>query len=729
MKKIIFITILLFPISFLFCQTTDFYWYKNQKIHLGSISNKKFIIVSENINNGFELKQTLNIPDVEVLTFRETSSLPTINSYNQNEIMSKKSAIIKFDNLSNVNVVQNLNVLYESPFYYSENGLEIGISHLFYVKLFDEDDLLILEELANEHNVKILGNNKFMPLWFTLSCSKYSNGNALDMANYFYETDLFSATVPNFMFGNLFNCVNDNYFDDQWGLKNTGQEDGIVDVDINACNAWEITKGNEDIIVAVIDQGIEINHPDLPNIYPFSYDTETGGSGEIYGVHGTWCAGIIGASKNNEIGIAGIAPDCPLMSISHSLIAYDNFQQDIADGFFEAWTNGASVISNSWAIHSECPYIADAINEALTQGRGGLGCVVVFSSGNSGCSTTYYPDNPGILTVGGIDRCGVRSGRLDYVPNSCDPWGIYAQQASVYGDGLDVVAPGTSVPTTCRVPPNGNYYHLNMWGTSAAAPHVAGVAALILSVNPNLTVQEVNYIIKSTAQKIGDYEYEQTEGRPYGDWHEEVGYGLVDAYAALLKICVQEFYVEWDIEENETVHFKASEKIIANNIIESGADATYQAGNRIVLQDGFHAKQGSKFHAYIAPCEIGGGGTKMLITDNNAPPHIGRTNNNIKEREDEIPADIEQTDYKYIFSAYPNPFDNSTIITFSVSEPSYINIYITNTDGQHVHQLHNKHTEAGNYELKLDGTALQPGVYFCVMETKADREVIKLVKM
>ena len=144
----------------------------------------------------------------------------------------------------------------------------VGISQLFYVKLNTVEGINHLEKLSKENNVTILGNNQYMPLWYTLSCSKKSTGNALEMANLFYESGLFADAIPDILVDDYLDCVNDTYFSDQWGLKNTGQNNGTVGVDINYCDVLPITNGSANIIVAVLDQGVELNHPDLTNMSP-----------------------------------------------------------------------------------------------------------------------------------------------------------------------------------------------------------------------------------------------------------------------------------------------------------------------------------------------------------------------------------------------------------------------------------------------------------------------------
>lgn len=297
--------------------------------------------------------------------------------------------------------------------------------------------------------VSIVGNNSFMPLWYILSCNQHSVGNALQAANLFYESGLFAAAEPDFIGSVKMDCVNDTYASSQWGLNNTGQDGGSAGVDIRYCQAREITQGSSDIIVAIVDQGFEHNHPDLSNVCPLSYDAclETSPS-HVYGAHGTACAGIVGATSNNNLGVAGIAPVSPLMDIGCDADHGPYIAWQYANGINFAWHHGASVISNSWHLTLKDRMLDDAIDSALNFGRGGKGCVVVFASGNDSRDSVYYPSNwAGVISVGAIDRCGSRAGRADSVPSSCNPWtGDFA--GSNYGNKLSMVAPGTNIFTT-----------------------------------------------------------------------------------------------------------------------------------------------------------------------------------------------------------------------------------------------------------------------------------------
>jgi subtilisin family serine protease len=177
----------------------------------------------------------------------------------------------------------------------------------------------------------------------------------------------------------------------------------------------------------------------------------------------------------------------------------------------------------------DSPLIDDAIDEALTNGRGGKGCVVVFAAGNANGAIIYPARaNPGVLAVAAISPCGERKS-----PTSCDPESFWG---SCFGSALDIAAPGVLIPTTDLTGTDGydtGDYTLTFNGTSSATPHVAGVAALILQANPNLTQGQVVEIIEKCGRKVGTYNYQNTPGRPHGDWHQEMGYGMLDAKACL----------------------------------------------------------------------------------------------------------------------------------------------------------------------------------------------------
>lgn len=490
----------------------SYYWHNGEKVFLTPMDDKFYILYdssneavlrSEGLNNG------LNTPSQELIL---SSKIVPYNHPGKSNVQIANRHYRWNVILSDATSIETIipDIVYVGRYFTNSDGKEVGLSHLFYVKLKKESDLQKLEKLAESHNVEIIGNNEYMPLWFTLACSKESSGNSLEMANLFYESNLFASCQPDLLCDDELSIVNDPYYDNQWHLHNTS----YPGIDINFEAARSITTGNPDIIVAVMDQGVQLDHPDL-NIFNISYDSEKGQSpSNVYGNHGTRCAGLISAKTNNGIGVASIAPSCKVMSVSNSLAASPDSRQKRADGINFAVNNGASVISNSWGSSVHYQIIEDAISNALTTGRNGKGCVVVFSSGNDCSNSVGYPanSNPYIIAVGAVSRTGNRA------------------SFSNYGAALDVVAPGENIGYTTDL---NNKYISNISGTSFSCPLVAGTAALILSVNPNLTQREVANIIERTARKIGGYNYQLTSSYKNGTWNNEMGYGLVDAYAAV----------------------------------------------------------------------------------------------------------------------------------------------------------------------------------------------------
>lgn len=500
MKKLLLTLLCIFTtLSGAYAQES-YYWYKGQKkiLHAG---NKRYILFrSQRDSNLAQYQQSGATDDSSIKWGIQDASMPL-----------------------------PAEAVYYSPSFKVENNSQkdLYITDKFYVKLKKNEDYGLLEQFAQEHDVNIV-KAASVPLWYVLTCTNQTNGHALQMANLFYESGLFAAAQPEFINAFEPTCCNDTYFADQWNLYNSGQYGASYSgIDINYCAAHAITTGNDSIIIAVFDQGVDLTHEDL-NIYNVSYNTETGTSpSQVLGDHGTACAGIIGAIANNNKGIAGIAPGCPIMSISNSLTIPISAIK-IADGFIFAANNNASVISNSWFATHDDEMINDAINYALINGRNGLGCVVVFSSGNQSNNVSYPANsNEDIIVVGAMSPCGER---CSFTSCNGESWG------SNFGPELDIMAPGTLIQTTDRMGTAGysyGNYTYDFGGTSAACPHVAAVAGLILSVNPYLTQQEVAEIINSTAQKVGNYIYATSSAHANGTWCEQMGYGLVDASAAV----------------------------------------------------------------------------------------------------------------------------------------------------------------------------------------------------
>lgn len=482
------------------------------KIPLTVNENKLYLLV--------ETAKFERVSKSTIITHSDLESTRTIENYAALGIRSSKKVGMQsltsftLDNTKQKSINPQ-DVVYAAPYFKTSDGADLGITNVFSVQLTGEQDLAKLQKIAEEHNLEILGENEFDPSIYYLSCTKESKGNALEMANFMYESGAFEYATPEFIIESMPDAApNDTYFSYQWNLKN-GSYPGVDINYVNARNAFTFPYINN-VIVAVVDNGVYNNHEDLP-LYSVSYDAHTGKSPSgLYGDHGTKVAGVIGATTNNGKGIAGVASEVKIMPIS---ICYyeDGIKLGIsasttthfANAIRFATNNGARVINNSWRIDTSSS--VPEINNAITYAHG-KGCVVVFASGNTG-GTVSQPAagaNSAILVVGAIDRDG------------------YKSDFSCYGSSLDVVAPGRDIWTTDVT---GGYACVP--GTSYAAPQVSGIVALIWGRNPNLPVWRVRNIIEQSTRKVGGNAYGINSARLNGLWNQFVGYGLVDAYAAV----------------------------------------------------------------------------------------------------------------------------------------------------------------------------------------------------
>ena len=414
--------------------------------------------------------------------------------------------------------------------YREKSGKIFGMDNEFSVGLKGATSYAQLQKLAKEYHC-IVGEQypyDFMDHMYKMYVSNSSELDAMQIANLFYETELFEFAEPNFLSVNSQLSVNDPLYPQQWALKNTISNGGIKGVDINVESAWTITTGSSSVKIAILDDGVKWLHPDLAaNLLSPGFDaTGLNPTVEPQDGHGTQIAGIIAALQNNiqngnYVGVTGISPNSKIMPVcvtryGPSTLNYITGGSYLVDGINWAMQNGADIMN----ISLDTPERTDvtiAVIYAAQNGRGGKGCIFVGASGNNGWAfpTTISE----VIAVGAIDRDGYRA------------------SFSAYGTGLDVVAPGVDISST---DPSSLEYTDNLDGTSFATPHVAGVAALILSINPDLTREEVSYIIERTAKKLvpGFYSgytgYTFNINKPNGTWNDDVGYGLLNAYDACI---------------------------------------------------------------------------------------------------------------------------------------------------------------------------------------------------
>ena len=369
----------------------------------------------------------------------------------------------------------------------------------------------------------------------------------------------------------------DPLYRQQWHLSSAAGVDVGPNAHISVEPAWDVTRGSRSVVIAVSDDGFDLDHPDLQGLgklvapmdlkardaVPLPTDTSDN--------HGTACAGLA-IGEENQDGIVGVAPGCALMPIRTTGFLDDESVERIFQG---AARQGAAVISCSWSPAAiKFPLSLrqrNALTQAATTGRGGKGCVIVFSAGNANrpvsgaVSEKGWPRNaisgttewlsgfavhPDVITV---SACTSLNTKAVY-----SSWGQHVAVAAPSNNGHPSVSlpevgtvktgpevsggmRGRGMVTSDRTGTAGysrEAYTDTFGGTSSSCPVVAGVAGLVLSVNPNLTAREVKQILQQTADRITDPRPDPQLGLQHGTYgnngHSQwFGYGRVNAQKAV----------------------------------------------------------------------------------------------------------------------------------------------------------------------------------------------------
>lgn len=301
--------------------------------------------------------------------------------------------------------------------------------------------------------------------------------------------------------------ADDVRFDEQWSLANTGQDGGTAGADISILNAWFKTTGSDKVVVAVLDSGVNYMHQDLINniwVRPADMDAysddERGEFNDLHGFnatdnqrdpmddngHGTHCAGIIGAEGNNGFGIAGINWNVEIMPLKFLNANGSGTTKDAIEAInyaIDRKQKGVNIriISASWGSTQKSRALNDAIKRA-----GDAGILFIAAAGNNGDDSDkrpHYPAGynlPNLIAVAALDRNDQLASFSNYGAKS-----------------VHLAAPGKEILSTWL---DDGFYVAS--GTSMATPEVSGVAALVLSVNPKMTVRELRQRLENSIDKL-----------------------------------------------------------------------------------------------------------------------------------------------------------------------------------------------------------------------------------
>lgn len=426
-----------------------------------------------------------------------------------------------------------------------------------------------IETLTEALGLVLLKEVPGLPRTYVYRVTDRAAENPLKLANRLRAEPGVIAAEPNVVVPTQsFFTPDDPLYPSQWHLEHHGGQGLEPGSHVDAARAWEITRGDREVVVAIADLALcDQSHVDLQGpakvVAPHDLDPVPDDRSDH---HGTACAAVAVAEANGH-GVVGVAPGCALMPIRINSELDDSSIEALFDW---AVSNGASVISCSWG-----PALRNfplslrkrlALERAASLGRNGLGCVILFAAGNANRPLNGTVDEQGWLdgVTGGptvwhngfaahpdviaVAACTSRSQKAAYSSwgpeiSLCAPSNnVHPQFAGrltfpqIFGPlvGLGIVTACSSGTSRCGQ----SGYTRSFGGTSSACPTVAGAAALVLSANPGLTAREVREILESTADKIEDDRRDPQLGTSFGGYdaggHSQwFGHGKVNAFRAV----------------------------------------------------------------------------------------------------------------------------------------------------------------------------------------------------
>lgn len=424
----------------------------------------------------------------------------------------------------------------------AESGEVMLYTENFFVKFNDDTAEKNCLALLKKYKLKIKSKLPFAPNSYFVEAEEGTGLKVFEIADNLLKEKEVEYCHPELVQERRFKGIHPL----QWHLAKTTIAGKTVDAHVNIQAAWQQTRG-QGITIAVIDDGVDIEHPEFAGRIVHPYDATENSNNPRPKLrddnHGTPCAGMACAAGLNG-GASGVAPEARLMPIR---LRSGLGSMAEANAFVWAADKGADVISCSWGptdgewwnpgdpVHNRMTMLPDstrlALDYALTKGRGGKGCVILFAAGNGNedVKNDGYASYPGVIAVAACNDTGRRSVYSDFGDAVwvCFPSGDFGykpfQHPAPISQGLR---------TTDRLQADGydpTDYTNTFGGTSGACPGAAGTVALMLSVNPNLTQKEVKEMLRRSCQRIDEAGGEYN-AKGHSIWY---GYGRVDAGLAV----------------------------------------------------------------------------------------------------------------------------------------------------------------------------------------------------
>ncbi len=471
-------------------------------------------------------------------------------------------------------------VNYASHIYHlkSNPGSLVYLTNQLTVQFGTQVTAAAIAQITSQYGLRQVKAIAAIPNTFVFETTATANENPIKIANRLMARPEVLTAEPNVVIQTQNHYhPKDVLYAKQWHLNHTGGDQLVSGSHVFAEKAWDITRGNRSVVVAIMDDSVDISHPDFQGMgkvvapRDFKDNDFLPLPGEPDDNHGTACAGVAVAEENG-MGVVGAAPGCALMPIRTTGFLDDESIEQLFDW---AVQKGAAVISCSWGPSAVYFPLSlrqrAALTQAATQGRNGKGCVILFAAGNANRPTSGtinergWPNDalsgaiqwlggfvvhPDVITVSACTSLGKKSAYSNWgpdvsvcAPSNNAPPGIGLPETGFIATppAVTVPTPGLGIVTTDRRGKDGydpSDFTMDFGGTSSATPLAAGVAALVLSANPDLTAAEVRQILQQTADKIVDpapdpqfgFRKGTYEANGHSDWF---GYGKINAFKAV----------------------------------------------------------------------------------------------------------------------------------------------------------------------------------------------------